>query len=74
MQTITYAQGRMVVEFTTTCAIVAYHHLSCEFEPNSWRGVLKNKYSRQAANSQSMGFAINISHVQYRPHTTRCGK
>ena len=32
--------GRMVVEFTTTCAIVAYHHLSCEFEPHSWRGVL----------------------------------
>jgi hypothetical protein len=27
-------------EFTTTCAIVAYHHLSCEFEPHSWRGAL----------------------------------
>jgi hypothetical protein len=33
-------RGRMVVEFTTTCAIVAYHHLSCEFEPHSWRGAL----------------------------------
>ena len=33
-------RGRMVVEFTTTFAIVAYHHLSCEFEPHSWRGVL----------------------------------
>jgi hypothetical protein len=30
----------MVVEFTTTCAIVTYHHLSCEFEPHSWGGVL----------------------------------
>jgi hypothetical protein len=30
----------MVVEFTTTCAIIAYHHLSCEFELHSWRGVL----------------------------------
>jgi hypothetical protein len=30
----------MVVEFTTTCAIVAYHHLCCEFEPHAWRGVL----------------------------------
>jgi hypothetical protein len=30
----------MVVEFTTTCAIIAYHHLSYEFEPHSWRGVL----------------------------------
>ena len=34
----------------------------------------KIKYSRQAANSQSMGFAINISHAQQRPHTTTCGK
>jgi hypothetical protein len=23
-----------------SCAIIAYHHLSCEFEPHSWRGVL----------------------------------
>jgi hypothetical protein len=28
-------RDRMVVEFTTTCAIVAYHHKSCEFEPCS---------------------------------------
>jgi glucose/arabinose dehydrogenase len=34
----------------------------------------KKKNSRQAANSQSMGFAIYISHAQYRPHTTWCGK
>ena len=33
-------RGRMVVGFTTTCAISVYHHLSCEFEPRSWRGVL----------------------------------
>ena len=35
-------RGCIVVEFTTTCtcAIIAYHHLSCEFEPHSWRGVL----------------------------------
>jgi hypothetical protein len=30
----------MVVEFTTTCAISAYYHKSCEFEPRSWQGVL----------------------------------
>jgi len=30
----------MVVRFKITCAISAYHHLSCEFEPHSWRGVL----------------------------------
>ena len=30
----------MVVAFTTTCAISAYQHWSCEFESHSWRGVL----------------------------------
>ena len=34
----------------------------------------KIKYSKQAAYSQSMGFAINISHAHQRPHTTRCGQ
>jgi hypothetical protein len=32
---------RIVVGFTTTCVISAYHHLSCEFKPRSWWGVLK---------------------------------
>ena len=31
---------RMVVGFTTTCAMSAYHHKSCQFEPRSWWGVL----------------------------------
>jgi hypothetical protein len=30
----------MVVGFTTTCTISAYHHYSCEFECHLWRGVL----------------------------------
>jgi hypothetical protein len=30
----------MVVVFKTIYAISAYHHLCCEFESNSWRGVL----------------------------------
>ena len=29
----------MVVGFTTTCAISAYHHSSYKFKPSSWRGV-----------------------------------
>ena len=33
-------RDHMVVGFTTTCAISAYHHWCCEFEPRSWRGVL----------------------------------
>jgi hypothetical protein len=30
----------VVVGFTNTCAISAYHHLSCVFEPCSCQGVL----------------------------------
>jgi hypothetical protein len=30
----------MVVGFSTTCAISAYHHQSCELESHSWWGVL----------------------------------
>ena len=33
-------RDRIVVGFTTTCAICAYHHWSCQFEPSSWRDVL----------------------------------
>jgi hypothetical protein len=33
-------RDRMVVGFTTTSAISAYQHYSCEFEPRSWRDVL----------------------------------
>ena len=34
-------RDRIVVSFTTTGAISAYHHESGENEPLSWRGVLK---------------------------------
>jgi hypothetical protein len=30
----------MVAGFTTTCAIITYDHVCCEFEPRSWRGIL----------------------------------
>jgi hypothetical protein len=30
----------MVVGFTITCAVGAYHHQSCDLEPRSWRGLL----------------------------------
>ena len=33
-------RDHMLVGFSTTCAISAYHHLSCEFKPCSWWGVL----------------------------------
>jgi hypothetical protein len=35
-----HGRDRMVVGFTITCAISAYHHLSCAFEPRSRQGVL----------------------------------
>ena len=33
-------RDRMVVGFTTTYAISAYHHKSCVFEDHSWQGEL----------------------------------
>ena len=33
-------RDRMVVRFTTIYAIIAYHHLSCDFESRSWGDVL----------------------------------
>ena len=33
-------RDRAVVRYTTTCAISAYHHWRCEFEPRSLWGVL----------------------------------
>ena len=35
-----FGRDRIVVRFTTTHTISAYHHQSCEFAPCSWRGVL----------------------------------
>ena len=33
-------RDHMIVGFTTTRAISAYHHYGCEFESHSWRGIL----------------------------------
>ena len=40
LQNLCRALDRMVVGFTSTCPISAYHYLNREFEPRSWRGVL----------------------------------
>ena len=39
-----HGRDRMVVGFTTTCAISAYHHHSCEFELRSWQDVFETTY------------------------------
>ena len=46
----------IVVEFTTTYAISAYHHLSCEWEPCSWRGVLDTTLCDQVCMSRETGW------------------
>ena len=33
-------RDRMVVGFTSPCEISVCHHLSCEYKPCSWRGVV----------------------------------
>jgi len=37
---VCHGRHRMAVGFKTICAMSAYHHWSCEFEPPSWRVVL----------------------------------
>jgi hypothetical protein len=42
-----HGRDRMVVGFTTTCAINAYHHYSREFESRSWQSVLDTTLGNQ---------------------------
>ena len=53
-------RGRMVVEFTTTCAIIAYHYLSCEFEPHSWRGILDKTLCDKVCQLLATGLWISL--------------
>ena len=39
-----HGRDRIIVGFTSTYAISTYHHLKCEFEYRSWRGVLDITY------------------------------
>jgi hypothetical protein len=58
-------RGRMVVEFTPTCAIVAYHYLSCEFGPHSRRGVLyKTLCDRWAKTMDEGGPLLSMSSIK----------
>ena len=45
----------MVVGFTTTCAISAYHHLSCKCEPRSCRDVLDTPLCNNVCQSIATG-------------------
>jgi hypothetical protein len=54
-------RDRMVIGFTTTTiAISSSHHLSCEFESRSWRGVLDKTSEHSSAPDEK------IIHVMLR--------
>ena len=36
-----HGRDRIIVRFTTICAISAYHHWKSKFKPCSWKGVLE---------------------------------
>jgi hypothetical protein len=56
----------MVVGFTTTCAISVYCHLSCEFKPHSWWGVLDTTLCDKVCQWQVGGF-VNPTTIRSRP-------
>ena len=62
----------MVVRFTTTYVISAYHHKSCEFESRSWQGVLDttlcDKVYRHATGRWSS--PVSITNKTYRHDIT----
>jgi hypothetical protein len=47
-------RDRMVVGFTTTYAISAYHHWCCEFESRSGRGVQHERWATQTQPTESL--------------------
>ena len=64
-----HGRDHMVVGLTTTYAISAYHHLSCEFESRSWRDVLNktlcDKVCQWLAAGQwfSLSTSVNITEI-----------
>jgi len=69
-------RDRMIVWFTTTCAISVYHHLTCEFESRSWRGVLDtalcDKVCQWLATGRwiSPGTPVSSTNKTHRHHIT----
>jgi hypothetical protein len=49
-------RDRMVFGYTTTCAISAYQHQSCEFDSRSWRDVLDTTLCNKVCQLQVVGF------------------
>ena len=62
-------RDRMVVGFTTTCAISTYHHERCEIESHSWRSVLNTiefvSYLRQVGGFIRFPPSIKLIKARY---------
>ena len=59
-------QDHMVIGFTTTCAISAYHHYSCECEPHSWRCALNtlcDEVCQWLATGQFFSLGTSVSSI-----------
>jgi hypothetical protein len=65
-------KGAVVIGFTTTCAIGVYHHLSCEFQPRSWRVALDTRFWSapvyRLAYPYELGVRLTIFWVILRPY------
>jgi hypothetical protein len=57
---------------TTSCAIVAYHHLSCEFEPHSWRGVFDTTACDKVCQWLAAGRWFSLGTLVSFTNTTDC--
>ena len=67
-----HACDHIVVEFTTTYAISAYHHYSCDFESLSWRGVLDTTIYDQVCQWLTTGRWYSPSSPVSSTYKTEC--
>ena len=65
-------RDRMIVGFTTTCAISTYRHLRCEFESHSWRGVLDTTLCDKVCQWRATGQWFSLNTQVSSTNTTDC--
>jgi hypothetical protein len=62
----------MVVGYTTTYAISAYHHKSCKFQPHSWRGVLDTRLCDKIYQLLATGWWFSLGTLVSSINKTDC--
>ena len=62
----------MVVGFTTTCGISAFHHLNCEFKSCWWRGVLDTTVCDTVCQWLAVGLWFSLGTPVYSTNKTDC--